>query len=307
MCRSCDVKMSAAKTLIKLFFFPSTGARHFPDQICLLLPGHMVPKGLRGNLPLQHTPGPGGSRLHAELHGHPVPGLRNLLARLLLWIPRDHLSGDWDRVSRFSRWLPRFWDRITGLWQRKFPWQRKRDLVRELQRSADRAEKTSTETAHPRTLLQQGKNYTICSYEWVLWIILHACFWGTCHPVASWLCSVAQPPKRTCFFINCGIWTVTLINLVAHERLGLQSFPCFLCCCAARVIVLINHKDAVICAAPCSTSCWKQAESKQPLGFMIIIISEAVNQFLTEWWEKHENRWHRQDNVDFCFFTFWGN
>lgn len=37
------------------------------------------------------------------------------------------------------------------------------------------------------------------------------------------------------------------INLVAHEMLGSAALPCLLCCSTVGVIVLINHKHAVIC------------------------------------------------------------
>lgn len=107
--------------LFNIFLLVFADAWYFPDQICFLFPGHMVPKGLRGKHSLRHAPRPGGCRLHAEFHGHPVPRLRDLLTGVFLRITGDHLSGDWDRIAGFSGWLPGFWDRVTGLRQRKFP------------------------------------------------------------------------------------------------------------------------------------------------------------------------------------------
>lgn len=60
-------------------------------------------------------------------------------------------------------------------------------------------------------------------------------------------CPVSLSLKMTCVFINSGIRSVTDINLVAHEMLGSATLSCLLCCSTVRVIVLINHKHAVIC------------------------------------------------------------
>lgn len=53
--------------------------------------------------------------------------------------------------------------------------------------------------------------------------------------------------EKKCLFINSDIMAVTHINLVAREMLGSSASPCLLCCSTVRIIVLINHKHAVIC------------------------------------------------------------
>lgn len=60
-------------------------------------------------------------------------------------------------------------------------------------------------------------------------------------------CPVSLFLKMTCSFINSGIRSVTHINLVVHVMLDSAALPCLLCCGTVGVIVLINHKHAVIC------------------------------------------------------------
>lgn len=60
-------------------------------------------------------------------------------------------------------------------------------------------------------------------------------------------CPVSLSLKMTCSFINSGIRSVTHINSVAHEMLRSAALPCSLCCSTVGVIVLVNHKHAVIC------------------------------------------------------------
>lgn len=59
-------------------------------------------------------------------------------------------------------------------------------------------------------------------------------------------CLVSLFLKMTCSFINSGIRSVTHINLVAYEMRGSAALPCLQCCSTVGVIVLINHKHAVI-------------------------------------------------------------
>lgn len=64
---------------------------------------------------------------------------------------------------------------------------------------------------------------------------------------ATRFCPVSLFLKMTCSFINSGIRSVTHINLAAHETRGSAALPYLQCCSTAGVIVLINHKHAVIC------------------------------------------------------------
>lgn len=98
-------------------------------------------------------------------------------------------------------------------------------------------------------------------------------------------CPVSLFLKMTCSFINSGIRSVTHINLVVHVMLDSAALPCLLCCGTVGVIVLINHKHAVI-VTPSFDRYRKQIQ--QPLGFMLIILSEAANQLLTVW-QKENN------------------
>lgn len=53
--------------------------------------------------------------------------------------------------------------------------------------------------------------------------------------------------KMSCSLINSGIRSVTRVDSAARERLGPAALACLPCRSTVGVIVLINHKQAVIC------------------------------------------------------------